>query len=376
MTADAAGGKRFTGGFRLSGMEFSGVDRRAAAAVAVVVVAVVAGAAVLLTDGGGPRPVDTVPEADAVAVVEGDLVTHPTTRRLANETLARSGSSARYDRLLSSVESEIGLQPKRIEWLAVFARYPNRTAVGTDVGRGYGGVVLRADFAESTLVASVEEGEVELERRDYRGLPVYRLDGSGPDVYVAVLAPNTYVFSTRERVVTDAIDVHRGDAAGLSAGLRTALAERRESAVVRVAARVPVARLEEFAGQQAGRLGGVERVGLGYSVFNDTHVGLRATLYAESGGDAEDLRQLLSAGQVLVGSRLGNETVERAVSEVGIRQDGASVTLSYRDDLDGVIALGEGVSTLVGETVGDRLPLGLGPRPAPASSRETGAPGG
>jgi hypothetical protein len=327
-------------------MELFGVDARVVAAVAVLVVAVLGGAAVLLTDGETVRPVDTVPDADAVAVVEGDLLTHPTTRRLANETLARSGTGTTYDRLLADVERGIGLDAERVRWVAAFARYPNRTTLGG--GGGYAGVVLRAEFSEADLVSSVEEGDLELKRRADGGFPVYRLRGAGLDTYVAVLGPDTYAFSTREAVVTDAVAVRTGNASGLSEGLRTALTQRRSAAVVRAAATVPVTRLESIAGSGAGRLGGVERVGVGYEAINETHVGVRATLYAESAGEAEDLRQLLSAGQVLVGTRLRNDTVERTVRGVGIRQDGTSVTLSYRDSVTGVIALGEGLSTLAG----------------------------
>ncbi|PSQ39791.1 hypothetical protein BRD13_01905 [Halobacteriales archaeon SW_5_70_135] len=334
------------------------VGARTAAVAGVVVLAAVVGAVIVLSDGEDTRPVETVPPADAVAVVEGDLVTHPTTRRLANATLARAGAEPRYDSLLATVEDDLGLRAARIEWLAAFARYPNETRVGTDVGEGYAGVVVRADWRERTLVSSVQDSDIELEERRHEGRAVYRLDRPGPvDVYVAVLAANTYAVSTRERVVEDAIDAGQGANVGLADGLRSALSDRREAAVVRVAARVPQARVDEIDG--AGRVPDVDRVAVGYSVHNDTHVGVRATLYAADEAAAADLADLASAVRVLAGSQVGNETVAAALREVTVERSEAAVTLSYRDDVGGVVALGDGVAAVTGDAVEGVSPLRL-----------------
>lgn len=360
-------GKTFSPRWSGLGMELTRSDRVALLVAVVVVAAVVGVSAVFLSGDDGPRPVEVVPgEADAVAVVEGDVVTHPTTRRLANATLARAGEPPRYDRLLGAVEEQVGLRPERVEWVAAFARYPNRTAVVTPT-RGYAGVVVSADWDQETLVDSARDSDIGVERRTYRGTPVYRLDRT-VDVYVAVLGARTFAVSTSERVVRDAVDVRRGDAPGLSEGLRTALSDRRDASVVRMAARVPADRLESGTPEGLERALSVDRVAVEYTAFNDTHVGVRTTLYVESEAAATDLRQLLSAAPALVGPRLDNETVTAALREVEVERDGATVSLSYTDDVDGVLALGDGVAAVVGDAAGE-VPLGL--RPVPA--RETAA---
>jgi len=332
------------------------VDARTAAVAGVVVLAAVVGVAIVLSDGDGTRPVETVPAADAVAVVEGDLVTHPTTHRLVNATLARAGAEPRYDRLLATVEDELGLRPERVEWVAAFARYPNETRLGADVGRGYGGAVVRADWQERTLVSSVEDSDIELDERRYQGRVVYELDRPGPfDVYVAVLEANTYAISPRERAVEDAIDASRDTDAGLSAGLRSALSDRRDSAAVRVAARVPQAQVDQIDGSD--RVPDVDRFALEYNLHNETHLGVRATLYAADETAAEDLANLVSAVQVLAGSQIDNETVAAALREVSVDRSDTTVTLSYRDDADGVVTLADGVADVVAE----RSPVRLRP---------------
>lgn len=343
-------------------MDRPDVDGRTVALAAVVVVGIVAGTVVLLS-GEEARPVDTVPRADTVAVVDGDLIAHPTTERLANATLARSGTDVRYDELLAAVERQVGLRPERVEWVVAFARYPNGTAVSADPGQGYAGLVVRADWDERTLVSSVQESDLNLQRGSYDGLPVYRLDRSGPlpDVYVGVIGSDTYAVSTRRAVVEDAIDVRQNDRPGLSEGLRVALDDQREDSVVRVVARVPAERIESVAGDEAGRLTGLDRVALGYSAVNETHVGVRATMYAEDETAAEDLSELLSAARVLVGSRVEDDAVVAALDRVTVERSGSSVSLSYRDDVDDVIAAGDGLAALLEAAVRERTPFRLSP---------------
>ncbi len=181
--------------------------------VAVVVLAAGAGAVVLLDDGDDIAPVDAVPAADAVVVVDGAFVTDPTTGRIANATLDRAGVRYRYEGLLDAAERRVGLRPDRVRWVTAFARYPDRGRLDPSVTDGYAGVVLEADWQEGTIADSARGEEVDLEERSYAGRSVYRLNQpAAPDVYLAVLAPNTYALSTTERVADIELPLYTADA--------------------------------------------------------------------------------------------------------------------------------------------------------------------
>jgi len=335
--------------------------------VAVVLVAAGAGAVVLLDDGSTVDPADTVPAADAVVVVDGEFVTHPTTTRIADEALERAGTRYRFEQLLDAAETRVGLRPDRVQWVTAFARYPEQTRFDPDLADGYAGVVVRADWTERTLVDSARTSDIDVEERTYQGRSVYRLGQPAPtpDVYVAVLAPNTYALSTTERVVQDAIDASEGDD-GLSTGLRQALSDRRDEAAVRAAARVPA---DALAGvdDRLERAPAVDRVAVGYNLFNDTHLGVRTTLYATDADDAETLRALLSAGLTFAGPQVENATIGAALDDVTVSRAGSRVDLSYRDDVDTVIALGGAAVDRLRETVGERTPVDPVHRPPAAA---------
>ncbi len=325
--------------------------------VAVVLIAAGAGAVVLFDEDAPPGPTDTVPEVDAVVVVDGEFVSHPTTGRIANETLRRSGARYRYDQLLDAAETRIGLRPDRVQWAAAFARYPDQTRFDPNVADGYAGVVVRANWGESTLVDSARDSDLDLEERTYAGRPVYRLRQSppAPDVYVAVLAPNTYALSTSEQVVQDAVDA-TGGGARVSDGLRQALEDRRDEAVVRVAARVPTDALAG-ADERLERAPTVDRVAVGYNLYNDTHLGVRVGVYAPDGGAAADLRALLSAGVTFAGPQVDDPTVRSALENVSVGRTDEQVVVSYRDDVDTVVALGEVVVDRLRGLVAERTPV-------------------
>jgi len=354
------------------------VDGRVVVAAVVVVAAGAAGAVVLLGDDAAPGPTDAVPQADAVVVVDGEFVTHQTTARIANETLERAGARYRYGQLLDAAETRIGLRAERIEWVTAFARYPDETRFDPDVADGYAGVVVRANWQESTLVDSARDSDLDPEERTHAGQPVYRLrqPPPAPDVYVAVLAPNTYALSTRERVVQDAIDATSGGPR-VSEGLRQALSDRRDESVVRVAARVPA---ETLAGadDRLQRAPPLERVAVGYNLYNDTHLGVRASLYTTDSGDAADLRALLSAGLTFAGPQVDDPTVRSALENVTVTRVDRQVTVSYRDDVDTVITVGEVVVDRLRALVAERTPVdpraGTVSRPAPTvATVNTGA---
>ncbi len=345
------------------------VDGRVVVAAVVVVAAGAAGAVVLFDDESAPGPTDAVPEVDAVVVVDGEFVTHPTTGRIANETLRRAGARYRYEQLLDAAETRIGLQPERVRWVTVFARYPDRARFDPDVADGYAGVVVRANWRESTLVDSARDSDLDLEERTYAGRPVYRLrqPPPAPDVYVAVLAPNTYALSTGERVVRDAIDASEGGPR-VSEGLRAALEDRREESVVRVAARVPADTLAG-ADDRLARAPPVERVAVGYNLYNDTHLGVRASVYTESGGGASDLRALLSAAITFASPQVEDPTIAGALDRVRVSRSEARVDIAYRDDVDTVVALGEVVADRLRGLIEERTPVD--PR-LPAADRRHG----
>lgn len=303
------------------------------------------------TDGGGSgMPTGSANPADRMSAVPGranglfyvdyqQLRTDEDLQRLL-DTGVQSGTGA--DGVQGALESQglQGIDTEKIYDMMVFTEVPEDDPMAG--ASSYGGAVVWTGLESQAVVQGIQSAtEMELSEETYSGQTLL----VGGDSAMGVVGPGVYAIGT-EAVVRDTIDVATGDSQPVGGAVTDALAETTD-APVRFAVDLPTGTF----GGDGGGTGAVRYTSeidiLSGAMFYKTggEVGFRLNGTMTSESVASETEQVLGTFKQQYLSRAeqrGSEELQRTLNNLQVSRDGNTVSVTYTDTVDNLIALGEG----------------------------------
>ena len=267
---------------------------------------------------------DVVPAgANLIASVDVNAALQDgTLRQQIDDALAEfdpMGEQVTIDDTLDEIESNLGLDPRRVSELLVYADVEaEKAALVVDAG-------WTGDEIQSAMAA-----EVEVETETYEGQTVYE----APDTAVGVLPDDRYVMSTREGA-REVLDVAVGNAPAADENVADGFVSA-PAGYARFAFEPPA----DFTAPPGGEfdMSVIEELSYGYgALYSDgTTTGGELVLEATSTEAAEEMEETADGLLAFASLQLGDEDdvpedVMAALDATSVSQDGATVTIENDD---------------------------------------------
>lgn len=304
------------------------------------------------TDGGGSgMPTGSANPADRMSAVPGranglfyvdyqQFRTDEDLQRLL-DTGVQSGTGA--DGVEGALESQDlqEIDTEQVYDMMVFTEVPEDDPMAG--ASSYGGAVVWTGLESQVVIQGIQSAaETELTEETYSGQTLL----VGSDSAMGVVRPGVYAVGT-EQVVRDTIDVATGDSQPVSGAVTDALAETTD-APVQFAVDLPTG---TFGGDGGGGTGAVQYTSeidlLSGAMFYKTggEVGFRlnGTMTSESvASETEQVVGMFKQQYLSRAEQQGSEELQRILNNLQVSRSGATVSVTYTDTVDNLIALSEG----------------------------------
>lgn len=285
-------------------------------------------------NGGASGPaLDTVPEgADMVMYADAGVLEDQTTETLVDGMLSLSSQDPTdtgprsYDEAMSEIRNQSDIDIDALHSTTMYAQYPEDSTADTE----YVGMIVRSDWSDEELTATIEESGGSLQEQSYAGTTVYvQTQEFGADTWMASMGSGTYVIGT-EASVTDAIDVTTGDMGAFSGDLRQSFDNLRDG-YVKFATTIP-----EAANQQAGQVPQAAQIvqnvdaasGVYYTSGED--VGMELHVTATDQSSAETVKEAIDGLLSFAAVGAQGSGLEDLVDATEVAQDQQQVSLSFK----------------------------------------------
>ena len=305
--------------------------------------------------GGGGGSVDVVPSnasavvyLDTGALLDGELVRRSFDRALELVQQQRSAELPieSYEQALSMAESEIGLDPRGLQWAQFFSDPSGSTA----------GLLFEAAWSEEEIVSAVESEGPTLTSRSESGHTIYA-DEEGSEGMVA-LADGRFLLA-ESATIDSVLAVLAGDAEPVSGALADAYADT--AGMMRFAADVSDADLG--GDEQLSAVDDATMVSGSLTASGDTRT-FRMDVSMADSDSAARMAEQANAALTLAEGQLDQypeveqyiENPEQHLDAVGVTQSGSTVTVTYGGSVD---LVAEGGMLILAAVVGSFV-LGIG----------------
>lgn len=312
------------------------------------------------TDSGGSgMPTGSANPTDRMSAVPGranglfyvdyqQLRTDEDLKRLL-DTGVQSGTGA--DGVQGALESQgiQGIDTRKIYDMMVFTEVPeNNPMAGAS---SYGGAVVWTGLESQAVVQGTQSAtEMELTEETYSGQTLL----VGGDSAMGVVGPGVYAVGT-EQVVRDTVDVATGDSQPVSGAVTDALANTTD-APVRFAVDLATGTFGGDGGAGAAQYTSEIDILSGamfYKTGGEVGFRLNGTMTSESvASETEQVLGMFKQQYLSRAEQQGSEELQRVLNNLQASRDGNTVSVTYTDTVDNLIALGEGNVPMGGGTSG------------------------